>query len=96
MNGAVLTLARQIWIDQFISKHRNVKYVGQLGRTDIDPDHLLMMDKLITGKEYLIEYHMFETADEIPIIAQWRPVRGKGTGKFTTTTIIRPSDHSPL
>ena len=96
MQGAILELARQMWIDQFLSKRRNVKYVGQLDRTDIDPDHLEKMDKLITGKEYLIEYHMFELANAIPIITQWRPVRGNGTGEITTTTMIRPSDHSPF
>ena len=89
MDSETLKLARQKWIDQFISKRHEVKYVKQLDRSDIDPDNLKMLDKLKTGREYLIEYHMFELSDEIPIIAQWRPLPGKGTGGIKTITMIK-------
>ena len=94
MDSETLKLARRKWIDQFINKRKGVKYVMQLDRSDIDPDNIKMLDKHITGREYLIEYHMFEMSDTklsdtIPIIAQWRPFPGKGTGNIKTTTMIK-------
>jgi hypothetical protein len=78
-----------MWIDQFINKRKGVKYVMQLDRSDIDPDNLRMLDKHITGREYTIEYHMFEMSDVLPIIAQWRPLPGKGTGEIKSITMIK-------
>ena len=94
MDSETLKLARQKWIDQFINKRKGVKYVMQLDRSDIDPDGLRMLDKHKTGKEYLIEYHMFEMSDTklsdtLPIIVQWRPVPGKGKGDINTITMIK-------
>ena len=89
MDGETFKLARQKWIDQFINKRHKVKYVTQLDRSDIDPEGIRMLDKHTTGKEYLIEYHMFEMSNGSPIIAQWRPVPGQGTEDIKTTTMIK-------
>ena len=89
MDSETLKLARQKWIDQFINKRQGVKYVMQLDRSDIDPDNLKMLDKHKTGREYVIEYHMFELSETIPIIAQWRPLPGKGTGEIKSITMIK-------
>jgi hypothetical protein len=61
----------------------------QLDRSDIDPDNLKMLDKHKTGREYTIEYHMLEMSETIPIIAQWRPLPGKGTGEIKSITMIK-------
>jgi hypothetical protein len=70
---------RQRWIKSMTKMEGSgIKYVRQLSRTEIEEmvpygsDGLRFMDSRVTGKEFLIEYHLFSKDGDLPIIAQWR------------------------
>jgi hypothetical protein len=49
------------------------KYLGRVDRADIPKDGLKFYKSRLTGRESLIEYHMFEI-NELPVLHQFRYV----------------------
>ena len=55
--------------------NKGMKYIRRIDRDDISEASLNFYTKRITGKEILIEYHLFESPKSlIPIVQQWRLV----------------------
>ena len=63
--------ARNAFIRQFLDQ--GAKYLGRLDKEDVSEEGLKFYATRITGKELLIEYHIFEI-NELPAVMQWRLV----------------------
>ena len=77
-----ISAARQQWMDALTRDQPILKYVKQLTREELDElthgtDGKEFIDKKTTGKEFLIEWHLFEGCRAgTPVIAQWRATDG--------------------
>ena len=47
------------------------KYLGRVDKDELPEDSLKFYESRLTGKEILIEYHLFEI-NNIPVLNQWR------------------------
>ena len=68
---------RQNFISKITKKHggtQNIKYLGVMNPEDISEEGLKMFKRRTKGTEVIIEYHMFEIKDSIPMMTQWRVV----------------------
>ena len=56
---------------------KNVKYVRQISRKELEEDYefcVPAMDAKLTGREILVEYHLFTKMDSAPWVQQRRGV----------------------
>ena len=68
---------KQDFIDSILNTCSHIKYIGELSRKEVEdeyPSALISLDSKITGREILIEYHLFNIMDKIPMIQQRRVV----------------------
>ena len=76
-----ISAERQRWISCIANQDTNIAYLRQLSRAEVlkmvpNPDGINFMDNKKTGREFLIEYHLFMKDDVIPIGAPWRATDG--------------------
>ena len=71
-------ILRQEFIDGVLTKGKGKgKYVKELTRKEVEDDYpyvLPALDSKLTGREILVEYHLFAIMDTIPLIQQRRVV----------------------
>jgi hypothetical protein len=84
---------RQAWISNFARQDSNITYLRQLSRAEVEEmvpnqEGLRFMDNKKTGREFLIEYHLFMKDEDVPIIAQWRATDG---GEVRTKRGTKPT-----
>ena len=84
---------RQAWISNFTRQDSNITYQRQLSRAEVEgmvpnQDGIRFMDNKTTGREFLIEYHLFMKDGDLPIIAQWRVTDG---GEVRTRKGTKPT-----
>ena len=74
--------------NDFIRTHlkKGIRYKGRIDRDDMSEAGLKFWASRITGKEILIEYHLFEAPKSLlPIVYQWRFVNNQTTTSNTLT-----------
>jgi hypothetical protein len=64
--------ARNDFIQKFLDK--GATYLRQIDRDRVPRDSLKFWTKRITGNEILIEYHLFKSPNDLPMLTQWRLV----------------------
>ena len=55
----------------------NVKYVREISRKELEEDYescVPVLDAKLTGREVLVEYHLFTKTDSVPWVQQRRVV----------------------